>query len=204
MTKTKICGITNYGDAISASKLGAGYLGFNFYRKSPRYVSKSKARRIISRLPKNIKKVGVFVNESAIKVKNISDFCQLDLIQLSGDENSAYAIKLKKSLSKKIIKSFRVKNEHALAGVKKYKADYIMLDSFKKGIYGGTGTGFDWKLAKSINKNRLFLSGGLNPANVRIAVKNLHPYAVDVCSGIELKPGKKDFGKMKKFIRAVK
>ncbi len=204
MTKIKICGITNYEDAISASKLGADYIGFNFYRKSPRYIGKQQAKGIILKLPRKIKKVGVFVNESINRVKDIADFCKLDLIQLSGDENGAYTSKLKKALNKKLIKSFRVKNKSVLPYVGKSRADYLMLDSFKEGLYGGTGIRFNWKFAKSINKNRLFLSGGLNASNIKPAIKKLNPYAVDVCSGIELKPGKKDFKKMKEFIRAVK
>ena len=204
MTKVKICGITNYEDAVNATKLGADYLGFNFYRYSSRYISASKAKNITEKLPKNIKKVGVFVNEDINKIKNAVDFCNIDIVQLSGDEDADFILNLKKIPNKKIIKSFRIKNEKDIKKINHFKIDYIMLDSFKKEFYGGTGVTFDWKLAKYIDKKRLFLSGGLKPSNVKLAIDKIKPYAVDVCSSIESYPGKKDFEKMKEFVEAAK
>ena len=206
MAKVKICGITNYEDAINAVNLGADYLGFNFYKKSPRCIEKSKANNIIAKLPKNVKIVGVFVNERIDKIRDAVDFCNLDIVQLSGNENTKFISELKKILNKKIkiIKTFRIKNQNGVNGIKKNMADYMMLDAFKKGIYGGTGTKFNWKIAKHINKKNLFLSGGLNPSNIKTAIKIANPYAVDVCSGVEKSHRKKDFEKMKKFIESAK
>ena len=206
MAKVKICGITNYEDAINAVNLGADYLGFNFYKKSPRCIEKSKANNIIAKLPKNVKIVGVFVNERIDKIRDAVDFCNLDIVQLSGNENTKFISELKKILNKKIkiIKTFRIKNQNGVNGIKKNMADYMMLDAFKKGIYGGTGTKFNWKIAKHINKKNLFLSGGLNPSNIKTAIKIANPYAVDVCSGVEKSHRKKDFEKIKKFIESAK
>ncbi len=205
MTKIKICGITNYADAINAANLGADYLGFNFYKKSPRYIENAKAGEIINLLPKRVKKVGVFVNESIKNIKAAADFCGIDLAQLSGDEDAQFISNLKKMLNKKIIKSFRVNGKKIIpekTGNSFF--DYILIDSFKKGIYGGTGSKFNWSIIKNIDKKNLFLAGGLNPLNVKLAIQKVKPYAVDVCSGVELHPRKKDFGKMRKFIEAVK
>lgn len=204
MTKIKICGITNYEDAINAANSGADYLGFNFYKHSPRHIEKSKAKNIIEKLPKNVKNIGVFVNEDIKKMKKIVNFCNIDLIQLSGDEDIEFILDLKRILNKKLIKSIRIKNKNDIKKIKHYKTDYIMLDSFKKNLYGGTGITFNWQLIKYINRKRLFLSGGLNSLNVKLAIHEIKPYAVDVCSSIEYYPGKKDFKKMKGFIEAAK
>ena len=204
MTKIKICGITNYEDAKNAADLGADFLGFNFYSKSPRFVDENLAKSIINKIPNKILKVGVFVNEDINKINEISEYCNLDLIQLSGDEDADFILNLKKIPNKKIIKSFRIKNEKDIKKINHFKIDYIMLDSFKKEFYGGTGVTFDWKLAKYIDKKRLFLSGGLKPSNVKLAIDKIKPYAVDVCSSIESYPGKKDFEKMKEFVEAAK
>lgn len=204
MTKVKICGITNYEDAIGAVNLGADYLGFNFYKHSPRHIEKLKAKEIIEKLPKGVKKVGIFVNENISKIKEITSFCKLDMIQLSGDENPAFILNLRKALKKKIIKSIRIKNKDDVDISKDYNADYIMLDSFKEGFYGGTGKTISSILINGISKKNLFLAGGLNASNVNLAVQKIHPHAVDACSGIEAYASKKDYAKMKKFIEAVK
>lgn len=204
MTKVKICGITNYEDAADAVKLGADFIGFNFYNFSPRCIKEAKAKKIVEKLPKSAKKVGIFVNERISRIKRTVDFCKLDLIQLSGDEDEEFLLNLKRRLDKHIIKSFRIKSRNDIKGINKYKIDYIMLDSFKKGFYGGTGKRFDWGIAKYIDKKRLFLSGGLDSSNVKTAIHKIKPYAVDACSGIEESPGKKNFEKMKKFIEAAK
>ena len=204
MTKVKVCGITNYKDAVNAADLGADYLGFNFYKRSPRHIGKSKAKNIIEKLPKNAKKVGIFVNESIGSVKSIVEFCRLDLVQLSGDENQEYISKLKNISNKKIIKSFRIKNSSSVKNIKNYETDYVMLDSFKKGFFGGTGIELNLEFIGKLDNGNLFLAGGLNTINVKSAVKKIKPYAVDVCSSIEAHPGRKDFEKMKEFIHQVK
>lgn len=204
MTKVKICGITNYEDAMNAINLRVYYLGFNFYNHSPRYIAASKAENIIKKLPKNAKKVGVFVNENIKKIKEIVDFCNIDIIQLSGDEDTYFISNLEKISNKKIIKSFRIKEDRGIEKIKYYRTDYIMLDSFKDELYGGTGAAFDWELIRCINRKKLFLAGGLNTSNVKLAIRKVKPYAVDVCSSIESSLGKKDYKKMKEFIEAAK
>lgn len=213
MVKVKICGITNYEDAINAARLGADYLGFNFYKGSPRYIHESKAKRIIEGLPKNVKTVGIFVNEDTSKIIRAAESCNIDLIQLSGDEDAPAISKLRKATNKKIIKVFRVKNKEDIKNILDFKKSFpskdffVLLDSFKKGDYGGTGTMFDWgivSIAKGFNKKRLFLSGGLKPANVKQAICKVKPYAVDVCSGVEKSPGKKDSKKVREFIKICK
>lgn len=204
MTKIKICGITNYEDAMNAVNLGADYLGFNFYKHSPRYIGRVKAEKIIKKLPNKVKKVGIFVNEHINKIIEAIDSCNINIVQLSGDESVDYVLKLKSVLNSKVIKSFRIKKTNDIKNIKCYKTDYVMLDSFKKGFYGGTGIKFDWGIAKYIDKERLFLSGGLNALNVKAAINKIKPYAVDVCSSIESSPGKKDFEKMREFIEAAK
>ena len=161
-------------------------------------------------LPKKVKKVGIFVNDGIEHIKNISEDCNLDFVQLSGDEDVAFISTLRKSLNKKIIKSFRIRNEEdikkAVQFQKRFPSEnfFVLLDSFKDGAYGGTGKTFDWGMAAGIDKKRLFLSGGLNANNVVRAIREVRPFCVDVCSGVEKSPGKKDSNKMKFFIEAAK
>ena len=207
MTKVKICGITNLEDGINALNLGADYLGFNFYKNSPRFIEKSKAKKIIEKLsqkPKHSENVAVFVNENPGKIIDITNSCGIGLIQLSGDEDENFILNLKKATNKKIIKAFRVRKNFPHTGKIFSGADYILLDSFKKGVYGGTGNPFNWSIAKRIDKKILFLSGGINAGNVRQAVYEASPFCVDVCSGVEKSPGRKDFSMMKDFINSVK
>lgn len=209
MPKIKICGITNYEDALNAVKLGASYIGLNFYKKSPRYIKENDAKKIVGKLPKNVKKVGVFVNENLKTIKKIVDNIDLDIIQLHGSENPNYCQKLKKETKKEIIKAFRIKNgikiNEIRSKIKKYYVDYYMFDTYKKGMFGGTGKTFNWNILdiKSLKK-KFFLSGGLNSENVKEAIKIAKPFAVDVSSSVEEKPGKKDYKKMKEFISIVK
>ena len=203
MVKVKICGITNYEDAAHAVILGADYIGFNFYELSPRHVDESEVKRFIGRLPKNVKKVGVFANQNFNTVKKIVRNLDLDLIQLHGDETQDYCSKLKGETKKQIIKAFRIKGKGDIEKIKGYDADYLMFDANKEGMFGGTGRTFDWKIVKAINKP-FFLSGGLNPKNVKEAIRTAKPYAVDAASGIEINPRKKDYRKMKEFIENSK
>jgi len=203
MTKVKICGITNEKDAIAALKLGADYLGFNFFKKSPRYITKEKAKKIINKLPSKIIKVGVFVNEDINNIIKITKYCSLDMIQLHGDEDSNYIKNIKKFTNKKIIKALRIKDKSSIDEINGIKADYVLLDTYSKDLYGGTGKTFDMSLIKDINNKKTFLSGGLNPDNVQKLIKQIKPFTVDVCSGIEKTKGKKDNEKMKLFIKRV-
>lgn len=201
MVKIKICGITNMKDAAEASKLGADYLGFIFYRNSPRNITMKKAREIITNLnnPK-IRKVGVFVNESIRAVNKTLQFCGLDLAQLHGDETEEYC----RMLDAHLIKAFRIKKkEDIMNKIKNYNTQYIMLDTYSEN-FGGAGKRFDWSIAKQvIKRKKTFLAGGINERNIEEAIL-LRPYAVDVCSGAELFPGKKDLRKMKAIIEKVR
>ena len=202
-TKVKVCGFTNKEDASKAARLGADYIGFIFYDKSPRNITKENAKEIIKALPNYIKKVGVFVNEDIKKIKKISDYCELDLVQLSGYENIDYINNLKKIIKKPIINAFHIKDRLDINWIKKYDVDYCLFDAHSKDLYGGTGRTFDWSLVKYLGK-KIFLSGGLNPINVRAAIRAVNPFAVDVASGVEESPGKKSYKKMRDFIKAAK
>jgi phosphoribosylanthranilate isomerase len=203
MTKVKICGLTNYDDAAHAAILGADYLGFNFYELSPRHIDEVDVKKFIERLPNNVKKVGVFVNQNLSIVKKIVKNLDFDLIQLHGDESPGYCNQLKKGTKQEIIKAFRIKNEPDIAKMKDYDVDYFLFDAHNDGMFGGTGKTFDWKILKNVNK-KFFLSGGLDNRNVKKAIKIAKPYAVDVASGIEKNPRKKDYKKIEEFIDAVK
>ena len=204
--KVKICGITNLGDALFAAKYGADELGFNFYKNSPRYISPNNARKIIDKLPTNIWKVGVFVNEPIEKVLETADIAGLDAIQLHGDEGHDYVTELHKRTKKEIIKAVRVTPEFNVANVIDFDADAILLDGFSKEEYGGTGKAFDWKIVKDARTliESLYLAGGITIENVREAIREVRPYAIDVCSSIESSPGKKDEEKLHSFMAEIK
>jgi indole-3-glycerol phosphate synthase/phosphoribosylanthranilate isomerase len=191
----KICGITNRKDARMAAGFRADMLGFNFFRKSPRFISVKEAGSIIASVPK-ILTAGVFVNEKPETVNRIAKRLSLDFVQLHGDESPSYCRKIKGN----VIKAIRVKGRESLAAIAGYDTPYILLDTYVKGVYGGTGKETGLRL-KSLPANRLvFLSGGINPANVKERIR-LRPFAVDVCSGVEKDRGLKDFKKMKALIK---
>lgn len=203
MTIIKICGITNLEDALCAARCGASFLGFIFYKKSKRYVTPAKAASIIKALPKKVTKVGVFVNEKPEAVRKIAKVCGLDILQFHGDETPAY---LKGFHGYKIIKAFRVKDEISPECLKQYPCDIFLFDTFKKGMFGGTRKVFDWTFLKSLKalKKRFIVSGGLLPENVGLLIRQVRPFGVDVSSGVEKAPGKKDHQLIKKFINAAK
>ena len=202
MVKIKICGITNFKDAKKASDLGAYMLGFNFYKKSPRYITPNKAKSIIDKLPKSVKKVGIFVNEPTEKIINTAKLCHLGYIQLHGDESPEFCKSLKKY---RIIKALRIKNSNDIKKIKLFKGLVwaILLDTYQKKSYGGTGKTFNWKLAKEAKKYKIpiILAGGIGPDNIQEAIKTVNPYAVDVCTSIEKSPGNKDTNKLNLFIK---
>ncbi len=202
--KVKICGITNWVDARRAVAEGADLLGFNFYAGSPRYVEPAKARRIVSRLPKRISVVGVFVNETEQTMLEIARTVGLDALQLHGDETPAMVARLKRSFP--VIKAIRVKQSLAVGQLQIYRAaTALLLDGFDAHRRGGTGRTFDWEIARRAKKyGRVFLAGGLTPENVGEAIRAARPYAVDVCSGVEARPGKKDPARVKRLMRAAK
>lgn len=202
--KVKICGITNWVDARRAVAEGADLLGFNFCVGSPRYVAPAKAKRIVRRLPKKISVVGVFVNESEQNMLEIARVVGLDTLQLHGDETPAMVARLKRSFP--VIKVIRVKESSASGQLQRYKAaTALLLDGFDAHRRGGTGKTFDWKIARRAKKHgRIFLAGGLTPENVGEAIRAARPYAVDVCSGVEARPGKKDPMRVRNLMRAAK
>jgi len=207
MVKIKICGITNEKDALWAVNLGADYIGLNFYKNSPRKISPRLAAQIIGKIPTFAEPVGVFVNEEIKTVKRILGKCRLGLVQLHGEETPDYCRTLKsQSPGIKIIKAFKMKDKENLEEMWKYDVDYFLLDSYVSGIEGGTGEVFDWDLAiraKQFGKP-LFLAGGLTPENVVSAIEKVNPYGIDVASGVEKTPRRKDYGLMREFIVRVR
>ena len=201
MIKVKICGITNLEDALTAAEAGADALGFNFYAKSPRYVSYEKARQIIESLPPFISKVGIFVNESHKKIEEAIEQVGVDLIQLHGDEKPETC----EGFRCKVIKAFHV--DQSIDYVRRYSSvSAILLDALHNGSYGGTGQAFNWDLAipfKEIKKP-IILSGGLDPVNIMLAIQKVNPYGVDASSRLEERPGKKDSALVREFIRRAK
>ncbi len=201
IVKVKICGITNLDDAVAAMDMGADLLGFNFYPKSPRYVAPEKAESIINKLPGFIDTAGVFVNASVEQIHETNAVCQLDWVQLHGDEDSEFCRSLL-SHSVKTMKAIRVKDQKDIESANDFFTDAVLLDAFDPDKYGGTGLTFDWNIIGHISK-RVFLAGGINPDNAAAAV-NLGVYGIDVCSGIEAEPGKKDHKKMQKLFDNIR
>jgi phosphoribosylanthranilate isomerase len=204
-TKVKICGITNVEDAAAAVESGADALGFNFYRKSPRYIEPAVAKRIVSTLPPLITPVGVFVNEELDTVRSIMDLCGLALAQLHGDETATYC----QELSRPVIKALRLRDRGSFLALAEFEGRAgvrgFIVDTFSETSYGGTGQITDWALAAEAAKTAtIVLAGGLTPANVAEAIRAVRPYGVDVSSGVESVPGKKDHGKIRAFLDAVR
>ena len=201
MVKVKICGITNAEDARDAVALGADALGFIF-ADSPRKITEIEARAIIKSLPPFISCVGLFVNESIERVRDVCEFCSLHAVQLHGDEPPEYLFGL---TGYKIIKAFRVRDRSVLDTVKEYSADAFLLDGYAPGKMGGAGVSFSWEIAREAKRfGQIIIAGGLTPENIADAVIGAHPYAVDVSSGVEARPGKKDKGLMRRFITIAK
>jgi phosphoribosylanthranilate isomerase len=204
VTQVKICGITNDEDALCAAECGAAALGFIFYPPSQRYIKPADARRIISVLSKEIVKVGVFVNEKPDEIKRVMEYCGIDMIQLHGDETPEYCLEFSVD---PIIKAVELKNEDDLNHALNYDVAALLVDSRHAGLYGGTGKKSNWELACLIkNKKPLILSGGLNEENIAEALQTVVPAALDINSGIEISPGKKDHAKLARIfdiIRAV-
>lgn len=200
--KVKICGITNFDDAIAAVDFGADALGFVFFEKSPRCISHAKAETIIKRLPPFITTVGVFVNEKTENIGKIVRLTGIDVVQLHGNELPEMC-----NVSRRVIKAIRVKSLESLDPLINYKdkVSAFLLDTFTPDILGGTGQIFNWDIAVDAKQfGRIILAGGLTPDNINEAVRRVKPYGVDVSSGVELEKGKKDHKKMKLFIERAK
>ena len=201
MIKIKICGITNLEDALAAADFGADALGFNFHKKSPRCIELEKATEIIAQLPPFIMPVAIFVNEREDRVREIQARTCIQTVQFHGDESPEFC----QRFGRRVIKAFQVKDKESLKAMAHYRVGAFLLDSYREGMRGGTGTTFDWHLAvvaKTFGK--IILAGGLTPENVSEAVKLVQPYGVDVTGGVEKEKGIKDHAKLKKFITEVR
>lgn len=196
MTVVKVCGITNAEDARAAVEAGAGALGFNFYPRSPRYLSAAGAAEITAGVPAGVLKVGVFVNETPERVAEIVREAGLDVAQLHGDEGADGV-----PPGVRVWKAFRVGEGFSLEQLEAFPAEAFLLDTPTE-LYGGSGHTFDWSRASGAER-RILLAGGLDESNVREAIAVAHPWGVDACSRLESAPGKKDYGRMARFIAAA-
>jgi phosphoribosylanthranilate isomerase len=204
--KVKVCGITNVADAEKALEFGADMLGFNFYAPSSRCLTPEKAREILNALPAESFNVALFVNETRKKVREVIAAAKLSGgrhayrgLQFHGEENGDYC----RGWDLTVIKAFRVKEKASLDAIKSFPSDFYLLDSWSAG-YGGSGIAFPWEWLEGVEAAKLILCGGLSVDNVAAAIRQLRPYGVDVCSGVEARPGVKDHGKLKEFISAAK
>jgi phosphoribosylanthranilate isomerase len=200
--KVKICGLTSVSDGLAATAAGADLIGLMFYERSPRHVPFATAVAIARALPPHVVKVGVFVNPSADAVRRAIAECGVSLLQFHGDEPPEFCTQF----GVMSLKAFRIRAAASLAALPRYPTDAWLLDAFSPDARGGTGEKFNWDLALEAKKlgRPIFLAGGLTPENVAEAVRRVQPFAVDVSSGVEFAPGKKDPAKVRAFIAAAK
>lgn len=201
--KVKVCGVRTYRDAALALDLGVDALGFNFYRRSPRFTSPADARAIIKRLPPFVATVGVFVNVGDPRlVEEAARDALVQVLQLHGDETAEYCSRFP---DWPVIKAIRIGHAPLEAKLEAYPVRAFLLDSKDDQKFGGTGRGFDWRIAASLSRHRpVILAGGLKPGNVAAAIRTVKPYGVDVCSGVESEPGTKDRRKLTAFMIEVR
>jgi len=204
MILVKICGITNWPDAKAAVDAGANMLGFNFYEKSLRRVSTVEAATMRAKLPSGVQAVGLFVNAKPSEIASLHGFVRFNAAQLHGDEAPAIVSEVTRTVP--VIKAFRVAADFPLSTLDKYHDAFaFLLDGSRTGQFGGTGASADWNVARrAVAAHRIILAGGLTPENVGAAIRSVQPYAVDVASGVESKPGKKDQMRVKEFIDEVR
>lgn len=205
MVAVKICGLTNPEDAAVAVDAGARALGFVCYRKSPRYVEPKVIKAIVATLPPFVVPVGVFVNEEAQTVRALLDDTGLMLAQLHGDESAAYC----EQLGRPALKAVRLKDRSGFLALAECRGRAairgFLVDAYSEATYGGTGQVVDWNLAAEVAKvSTVLLAGGLTPENVGAAIRAVRPYGVDVSSGVEQSPGRKDHDKVRAFLDAVR
>jgi phosphoribosylanthranilate isomerase len=203
MVKVKICGITNLEDALAAADSGCDAVGFIFYKKSARYVSAWKVAQIVGRLPRELVKVGVFVNGKENEIRSVAKICKLDMLQFHGEESPEFCDRFK---DYRLIKVFRIRRKRDLKNISRYKTTAFLFDTYLKSKRGGSGKKFNWELISGIDRSAqlVFLSGGLNARNVKKAIEIVDPDWVDVSSSVESAPGKKDHKKVRDFIWAAK
>jgi phosphoribosylanthranilate isomerase len=199
--RVKICGVRTLAEAEAAVEAGADALGFNFWPKSPRYIPPDEASRIVAGLPALVNSIGVFVNEELDRVREIVSQVGLDGGQLHGEETPRYCLDLQPT---KVIKAFRVGEDFDLNTIRDYTVSAILLDAKVEGQYGGTGRRFSWDLAIEAKRRApVILAGGITIDNVAEAITSVRPFAIDVCSGVESEPGRKDLNKMRDFMKEV-
>lgn len=200
--RVKICGLTRADDALAAVAAGADALGFMFFAGSPRCVRHEQAATIISALPPFVARVGVFVNPSEAEVRFAIEACGIDTLQFHGEESPEFC----RRFGLPVLKAFRVQDESSLKPLAQFTTETWLLDSFVPGQHGGTGAAFNWELAAEAVRRggRVILAGGLTPENAAEAVRRVRPYALDVSSGVESAPGRKDAAKVRAFIAATK
>jgi len=200
--RVKICGITNAADAVAAVDAGADALGFMFFENSKRNVSPTEAGAIVRELPPFISKVGVFVNASEAFVREVIQTTGIDTLQFHGEESPEFCARF----ALKVIKAFRIRDLESLQQCSDFRKHAWLLDSYVEGAAGGTGIAFNWDVAVEATKlsRMIILAGGLKIETVRDAVRKVQPFAVDVSSGVESAPGKKDHAKMRQFVEAAK
>ncbi len=197
--KVKICGITNYEDAKVCIDNDVDALGFVFFNKSKRYVDHDTVSKIISKLPGDLLKVGVFVNEGIEVITNIISSTKINCIQLHGSESNDFI----NSLNIPVIKSFRVNKEFDFDQLHNYKNHKILLDTYSNDDYGGTGKVFNWEIIPKEISDKIILAGGISIDNVEKVKKEVNPFMVDLSSSLEISPGKKDQKKIKEFLNKV-
>lgn len=201
MTYVKICGITSCQDAQVAVAAGADMIGLIFYPPSPRYVTPAQAQSIVASLPPQVAAVGVFVNESLASITEVAQSSGVQIVQLHGTESPA----LCQQLPWRVIKTFRFTAEVRPEMMRHYQVEAFLIEGFHAEVYGGGGARADWpRVAELHPYGRIILAGGLTPENVQEAIRVVQPYAVDVSSGVEAAPGKKDWEKVRAFIRHAK
>lgn len=204
MTRVKICGITDPGDARRAAELGAWAIGLVFYPESPRACAPDVAEEIGVRLKRRVEVVGVFANSTLDEVVSLAERGSLTMLQLHGDEGPAFCREAGRRTGCKVMKAARVKDAASLRALEPFRVDYHLLDAHVTGRLGGTGETFEWDLVGAHRRSvPLVLSGGLTPANVAAAIRAARPFAVDTASGTEAAPGRKDPEKLEGFFRAV-
>lgn len=202
MSKIKICGIKRLEDIEIVNKYKPDYIGFVFYKNS-RYVDFETAKELKSKLDKSIRAVGVFVNEPIDFIVKLCISNIIDVVQLHGDEDDEYIKQLRALVKCRIIKAVRVKSAEQILQEEQKKCDFLLLDTYKKDVYGGSGEKFNWDLIPDDLVKEYFLAGGLNADNIQLAIKTLHPFCVDVSSSVET-DGVKDEQKIKKIIEKVR
>ena len=201
-TRIKICGITNVEDGFAAAEAGADMIGLMFYERSPRHISFATAAEVSRALSPFIVKVGVFVNPDEDTVMRAINDCGVTLLQFHGEETPGFCTQF----GVMSMKAFRIKDAASLEALPNYPTDAWLLDAYSPDAHGGTGAKFNWELAiEAKNLGRpIFLAGGLTPENVGDAVQTVQPFGVDVSSGVESAPGKKNHAKVRAFIQAVR